>query len=269
VAALNGLLQRLGTSLGAQRAFVADAAHELRSPLTALKLQMQLLRRAPDDAARAAAVDALNDGIDRAARLVEQLLTLARAEPGAPLAALTPVDLGEVARTALAETVPFAQTRGTALALHAEAPVRVQGDAAALTIMVRNLVDNAVRYAPAGARVDVSVGEEGGAAWLRVDDSGPGIPADERARVFDRFYRHAPGNEAGTGLGLAIVRSMADRHHASVALADSPLGGLRVELRFPAAIPDIMPPASPALPTLPGAAPAGALLLSKPSQGEP
>jgi two-component system OmpR family sensor kinase/two-component system sensor histidine kinase QseC len=269
VAALNGLLQRLGTSLGAQRAFVADAAHELRSPLTALKLQMQLLRRAPDDAARAAAVDALNDGIDRAARLVEQLLTLARAEPGAPLAAFAPVDLGEVARTALAETVPFAQTRGTTLALHAEAPVRVEGDAAALTIMVRNLVDNAVRYAPAGARVDVSVGEEGGAGWLRVDDSGPGIPADERARVFDRFYRHAPGNEAGTGLGLAIVRSMADRHHASVALADSPLDGLRVELRFPAAIPDIMPPASPALPTLPGAAPAGALLLSKPSQGEP
>jgi two-component system OmpR family sensor kinase/two-component system sensor histidine kinase QseC len=113
------------------------------------------------------------------------------------------------------------------------------------------------------------VGEEGGAGGLVVDDSGPGIPADERARVFDRFYRHAPGNEAGTGLGMAIVRSMADRHHASVALADSPLGGLRVELRFPAAIPDIMPPASPALPTLPGAAPAGALLLSKPSQGEP
>jgi two-component system OmpR family sensor kinase/two-component system sensor histidine kinase QseC len=258
VQALNALLQRLGASLAAQRAFVAVAAHELRSPLTALKLQMQLLRRAPDDAARAAAVEALNDGIDRAARLVEQLLTLARAEPGAPAAPMVPIELGEVARTALAETVPFAQARGTTLELVVDAPVRVRGDAPTLTVLVRNLVDNAVRYAPPGARVEVGVGEDGGSALLRVDDSGPGIPADERARVFDRFYRHAPGNEAGTGLGLAIVRSVADRHHASVALGDSPLGGLRVEVRFASADPNKSAPPAPALPTLPGAAPTGA-----------
>ncbi|MES2991135.1 MAG: ATP-binding protein [Pseudomonadota bacterium] len=270
VAALNGLLQRLGSSLGAQRAFVADAAHELRSPLTALKLQMQLLRRAPDDAARAAAIEALNDGIDRTARLVEQLLTLARAEPGAPQAPLVPVALADVARAALAETAAFAHARGTTLALNADAPVSVQGDAATLTVLVRNLVDNAVRYAPPGARVDVGVGEDGGAAWLRVDDSGPGIPADERERVFDRFYRHAPGDEAGTGLGLAIVRSIAERHRASIVLGDSPLGGLRVALRFASAAADKSASPAPALPTLPVAGPSGPDKSSAPTpQGEP
>jgi two-component system OmpR family sensor kinase/two-component system sensor histidine kinase QseC len=171
---------------------------------------------------------------------------------------MVPIELGEVARTALAETVPFAQARGTTLELVVDAPVRVRGDAPTLTVLVRNLVDNAVRYAPPGARVEVGVGEDGGSALLRVDDSGPGIPADERARVFDRFYRHAPGNEAGTGLGLAIVRSVADRHHASVALGDSPLGGLRVEVRFASADPNKSAPPAPALPTLPGAAPTGA-----------
>jgi signal transduction histidine kinase len=243
VTALNGLLQRLGTALGAQRAFVADAAHELRSPLTALKLQMQLLKRARDEATRNAAVEDLNAGIDRAARLVEQLLTLARAEPGAPLAAPITLDLCEAVRAAVAATVPFAHARGSTIELHAEAPVWVQGDAALLTVLARNLADNAVRYSPPGGRVEVRVLETGGerdaeqkeqgaAALLRVDDAGPGIAAAERVRVFDRFYRHAANDEAGTGLGLAIVRSIAERHGATVTLGDAPLGGLRVEVRF-------------------------------------
>lgn len=257
VGALNGLLQRLGSSLGAQRAFVSDAAHELRSPLTALKLQMQLLRRAPDEAARGAAVEALNAGIDRAARLVEQLLTLARAEPGAPLAELVPLELGEPVRAAVADTVPFAHSRGTAIELVADAPVWVRGDAATLTVLARNLADNAVRYAPRASRVEVRVLEADGAAMLRVDDAGPGIPPDERARVFDRFYRHAAGDEGGTGLGLAIVRSIAERHGAVVTLADSPLGGLRVEVRFPPSSANKVMPAAATLPTLPSAAPTG------------
>ena len=259
VGALNGLLQRLDASLGAQRACVADAAHELRSPLTALKLQMQLLQRAPDDAARAQAAQALNAGIDRAARLVEQLLALARTEPGASLAAPVDLDLSEVVRAAVAETVPFAHSRATTMELFADAPVAVRGDAAALTVLVRNLVDNAVRYSPHGSRVELRVSEQGGGARLYVDDAGPGIPVDERARVFDRFYRHAAGGEAGSGLGLAIVRSVAERHGATVSLSESPLGGLRVELRFaPVPIEKAMPPA-PALPTLAAVAPAGAI----------
>ena len=232
VSALNALLLRLGQSLDAQRAFVADAAHELRSPLTALKLQLQLLRRAPDEAARQAGIEALAAGTERAARLVEQLLTLARSEPGAPATAMQRLDLGEVVRQAVADTVPLAQARGTAFELQADAPVTVTGDATALAVLVRNLADNAVRYSPPGGRVLVRVFDAAGVPTVQVDDAGPGIPPEEREHVFDRFYRREVGDEAGTGLGLAIVRSVAALHGAQVVLAESPWGGLRVTVRF-------------------------------------
>ena len=234
VQALNALLQRLGTSLNTQRAFVADAAHELRSPLTALKLQLQLLQRATDEASRSAAIGALGEGITRAARLVEQLLALARSEPGAQLPAATRIDLSELVRQSVADTLPLARARGTALALFADAPVPVNGDAAALTALVRNLADNAVRYSPPGAQVELRVSMDGGVPTLTVDDSGPGIPAEDHERVFDRFYRRARGDEPGSGLGLAIVRSVAEQHGASVALATSKLGGLQVTVSFAA-----------------------------------
>ena len=230
--ALNALLERLRSSLDSQRAFVADAAHELRSPLTALKLQLRLLRQADDDATRAAAIASVAAGIDRAARLVEQLLTLARSEPGAAPAAAEPVELGELAREVLAAMHAFAHDRGSELVLDADRPVVVVVERNALAAAVRNLVDNAVRYSPPGSRVDVCVGQEDGAAWLRVDDAGPGISPAERDRVFDRFYRRAAAGEEGSGLGLAIVRSVAERHGATLALADSPSGGLRATLRF-------------------------------------
>ena len=233
VSALNALLQRLGQSLETQRAFVADAAHELRSPLTALKLQLELLKRAGDEAGRRHAVEALSAGTDRAGRLVEQLLTLARSEPGAPAAAFEPTDLSELVRQAVADNVPFAMARGSALALAADAPVPIDCDRHAVMALARNLVDNALRYAPPGAKVEVRVFESGGKATLQVDDDGPGIAPAERERVFDRFYRRSAGDEAGTGLGLAIVRSVAARHGADLRLGDSPLGGLRVTVLFP------------------------------------
>jgi signal transduction histidine kinase len=237
VAALNSLLERLGRSLNTQRAFVADAAHELRSPLTALKLQLELLRRAGGPAERAAVIDTLAAGIKRAARLVEQLLTLARTEPGAPAAAWQPLYLSELVRQAVADTVPLALARGTQFELFAETPVPIDGDRAALSALVRNLADNAVRYSPHGARVELRVAVADGVPLLQVDDSGPGIPPADRERVFDRFYRRSPGDEGGTGLGLAIVRSVAQRHGATVDLGDSPLGGLRVSLRFGGPVP--------------------------------
>lgn len=235
VHALNELLGRLDKSFDQQRTFVADAAHELRSPLTALKLQLKLLERAPDAGARAEAVKSLGEGIERAAWLVEQLLALARNEPDAPALPMARVDLAEVARQALAATVPLALARGSELDLQAEHAVPLQGDAASLTVLVRNLVDNAVRHAPPGTRVEVRVALDGGRPRLTVDDAGPGIPADERERVFDRFYRRNPAAAEGTGLGLAIVKTVAERHGATVALGDSPLGGLRASVSFPPA----------------------------------
>ena len=238
VQALNALLERLGASLDTQRAFVADAAHELRSPLTALKLQLQLLRRAPDDAARADAVDALGAGIERAARLVEQLLTLARSEPGAARGALETIDLGELVREALATTQVYAASRGSVMAFNAEPGCIVRGERSTLNALARNLIDNAVRYSPAGSRIEVGVGRDGDHVRLRVDDPGPGIPPADRERVFDRFYRRSAGDQDGTGLGLAIVRSVADRHGAELNLEEAPAGGLRVTVRFTAAPPE-------------------------------
>lgn len=232
VSALNALLQRLSQSLDTQRAFVSDAAHELRSPLTALKLQLQMLRRASDDEMRGVAVDALAAGIDRATRLVEQLLALARSEPGAPPTATEALELSEVVRQAVADAVPLAITRGVEIELFADQAVHVAGDRTALAALVRNLADNAVRYSPRGARVEVRVSSTDGAPTLVVDDAGPGIPRADRERVFDRFYRRAANDEAGTGLGLAIVKSVAARHGAKVSLGDSPLGGLRATVRF-------------------------------------
>jgi len=234
VGAFNQLLQRLSQSLDTQRAFVSDAAHELRSPLTALKLQLQMLRRAADEPAREAATSALASGIDRATRLVEQLLALARSEPGAPALAMAPLDLSEIVRQAVADTVPMALNRGVEIELFADRPVQVQGDRASLSAMVRNLADNAVRYSPRGAGVELRVLQEPGAAIVHVDDGGPGIPPSERERVFDRFYRRTSNDEPGTGLGLAIVKSVASRHGGSVTLDDSPLGGLRATVRLPA-----------------------------------
>ena len=237
VESINALLARLRHAFGAQRAFVSDAAHELRSPLTALKLQLELLRRSSDTRSRDEAIDALSAGIERATRLVSQLLTLAREEPGGPLAPLAPTDLAEAARQAAADVVPLADEKSVSLALEAPSGCLVEGDASALRVLVRNLTDNAVRYTPLGGRVELKVSEAAGAVVLTVDDSGPGVPASDRERVFDRFYRRARDEEAGpeatgSGLGLAIVRSVAQRHAASVQLEDSPLGGLRVTVRF-------------------------------------
>ena len=231
VSSFNALLSRLAGAFEAQRAFVADAAHELRSPLTALKLQLGLLRDAKGDEQREAALQRLRSGVDRASRLVEQLLALARAEPDAPTNEHA-VDLAELARQVIADTASIAAGRRASVSLHAPQRLAVHGDTQALHSLLRNLVDNALLHAGATPRVEVRVDAEGGSPRLCVGDDGPGIPVDERERVFDRFRRREGGAAEGSGLGLAIVRAVARRHHAEVTLTDSPLGGLRVEVRF-------------------------------------
>ena len=229
---LNRLLIRLHSAFQAQRAFIADAAHELRSPLTAVRLDLQLLDRAPDEAARLEARANLGAAIERAIHLVEQLLTLARNEPRDERGELSPVLLETAASEGIADTHAPALARGIDLGLDAEPDVRVMGDRDALRTLVRNLVDNAVRYTPAGGRVQVQTAKTPQGALLEVTDSGPGIPAADRERVFDRFYRRVSAPEGGSGLGLAIVKAIADRHGARVSLADAPGGGLRVTVDF-------------------------------------
>jgi two-component system OmpR family sensor kinase len=230
---LNRLLDRLADAFASQRAFVADAAHELRSPLTALSLQLQLLERARDEPERELATSRLRDAIERATHLVGQLLTLARNEPEGMAEAMSAVALGALAGNAVGDVQPLAQQRHIQIRLDVPAEISVQGDAEALRILVRNLLDNAVRYSPEGSVVQVRVSSAHGRPVLEVSDQGPGIAPVDRPRAFARFYR-APGVSAGgTGLGLAIVKAIAQRHTAEVSLDEVKPQGLRVEVVFP------------------------------------
>ena len=258
VAAINSLMQRLGSALAGQRIFVADAAHALRTPVAALRLQLQLLERAADPAARQQCLDELRGGIDRSQRLIEQLLALSRSGAAAATpTANAPVDLGELVRSVVGQRSVQAERNGIDLGAVTTEAATVIGDRDQLEVLLGNLVDNALAYTPAGGRVDVVASRllppAGGAgvATLAVIDSGPGIAVADRQRVFDRFYRgagagadnghgadngrgaSAPGKPPGSGLGLAIVAAIAERHGASVSLHDAAGGqGLEVRLLF-------------------------------------
>jgi two-component system, OmpR family, sensor kinase len=239
VTALNELLARLRAALERERAFMADAAHELRSPLTALHLQMGMLAKASDESERRHAMTTLSAGVQRAIRLVEQMLALARQEPRADAPRL-PVRLDDLAREVVSELVPLADAGHIDLGVSRADAAVVTGDADALRTLLRNLIDNAVRYTPAGGQVDVAIeappagGMRG--ALLTVSDNGPGISAQDRARVFDRFYRRAGTQPPGSGLGLAIVRAIVAAHGATITLGEGGGGkGLSVAVSFPPA----------------------------------
>lgn len=234
ISALNGWLGRLGHALNSQRSFIADAAHGLRTPLTAVKLQIQLAERATTNTQRAEAFAQLKAGVERAARLVQQLLNLARTEPEAEHQPFTTVDLTDVARKVVADLASIAEEKGIDLGLTSESPVSIKGDSDALRVMLSNLVDNAIHYTPTGGTIDVRVEAKDGRRCLSVADSGPGIPPAERELVFDRFYRHESNEVTGSGLGLAIVRRVALRHGASIELGEGINGrGLKVTVSLP------------------------------------
>jgi signal transduction histidine kinase len=236
VGELNRLLARLQQAFDTQRAFISDAAHELRSPLTALRLQLQLLDRAPDESARVEARARLGAAVERAIHLVEQLLALARSDPQETAGEFATLDLSAVAAQGITDTHDLAVARNIDLSLDAAPQVRVRGDGEALRTLVRNLVDNAVRYTPPYGTVQVRCRSSAQGALLEVTDSGPGIAPADRQRVFDRFYRHAAAQESGTGLGLAIVKAIAERHHADILLDAAPGGGLHVAVSFPGGV---------------------------------
>lgn len=240
VASTNGLLLRLASAFSAQSRFLADAAHELRTPVTALRLQLQLLKRSADETERRQAIAALEAGIDRSQRLIEQLLQVARSEPDGETPRGDVVDLGELARTVVASMSAQADQRHLDLGAKAARGVEVRGDARQLTVLLNNLVENALRYTPAGGVIDVEVRVNAGMPILSVTDNGPGIPEAERSRAFDRFYRceDAQARSAdgtGSGLGLAIVRAITERHGAQVSLKTPASGqGLEVCVAFTA-----------------------------------
>jgi two-component system OmpR family sensor kinase len=232
---LNLLFGRVRTAFDAQQNFVADAAHELRTPLAALKLQVQGLERADNADARQVAVSRLTAGIERATRLVEQLLVLARQEAGAAGGAKAQqVALADLARRTVGDLAGVAQNKGVDLGLLRADDARVNGQGDALMILLRNLVDNAIKYTPPGGTIDLAVQQDAAGARIVVEDSGPGIPAEERERVFDRFYRIAGSEASGSGLGLAIIKAIAERHGATLTLGQSErLGGLSAVVTFP------------------------------------
>ena len=233
--ALNRLFERITAMVEAERRFTADAAHELRTPIAAIRAQAQVALAETDAAARTHALRATLAGCDRATRLVEQMLTLSRLEAGAA-PALAPVDLSALARRVAAELAPRAIERQQTLSLDAEAPHPVNGNETLLAVLLRNLIDNALRYSPAGAEVQVAVSAMSEGVCLQVQDSGPGLAEADRQRLGERFFRVLGSEQTGSGLGWSIVRRIASVHGATITVDRSAaLGGLSVSVRWPAA----------------------------------
>jgi two-component system sensor histidine kinase TctE len=232
---INQLMQRLDMALGAQRHFVSDASHQLRTPIAALQAQVESTLRERNGDPQ---LDPILSGVKRLAHLVNQLLALARAEPGS-IPASTPVDLKALIYDYADRWMPLAIERNIDLGFEVESAI-VKGSPLLLGELLTNLVDNAIRYTPAGGRVTVrcfreekaASGANVGAAVLRVEDSGEGIPPEMRERVFERFFRLGEGTADGCGLGLAVVRQIAQQHGAEVRIDDMPGGGALVEVRF-------------------------------------
>jgi len=232
IGALNQLFERIGQLLEAERRFTADAAHELRTPIAAIRMQAQVALGASDDALRNHALQGTLEGCDRATRLVEQLLSLSRLE-AADSPAMDDVDLRALARRVVAELAPRAIGKQQSLEFEGNenGPCVMPGNETLLAVLVRNLVDNAVRYSPPAARIRVTVQRRDGQVMLSVEDSGPGLTEAEQRRLGERFFRVAGSGESGSGLGWSIVRRIAAVHRLAVDVRTSAaLGGLEVRV---------------------------------------
>ncbi|TNF54771.1 MAG: HAMP domain-containing histidine kinase [Burkholderiales bacterium] len=230
--ALNQLLDRMDALLANQKRLLADAAHELNTPLAAIRLQGQLVRRAPE-IERAAALDELDKGIQRAGRVVSQLLLLARLEPEVARASFAEVSLDQMVRQVVVDFSARAAEQGLDLGLVACDKVDAWGDGHALRTLLDNLVDNAIRYADSGQRIDVTLRRQDDTAVLEVSDDGPGIPEADRERVLERFVRLKTSRPDGSGLGLSIVARTVRLHNGSLQLLGASSGGLTVRVELP------------------------------------
>jgi two-component system, OmpR family, sensor histidine kinase QseC len=230
IAALNTLLERIAGLLASERRFTADAAHELRTPIAAIRVQAQVAMGEADEALRKHALQGTLEGCDRATRLVEQLLSLSRLE-AAEAPAMAAVDLRALAQRVVAELAPKAIGKQQTLEFEGTEPCSIAGNETLLAVLLRNLVDNAVRYSPAAARIKVAVRQHNGQATLSIDDSGPGLAEADRKRLGERFFRVTGSGESGSGLGWSIVRRIAAVHRLEVEAGSSAeLGGLAIRV---------------------------------------
>ena len=230
---LNVLLARLKRKIDNERHFIGDAAHELRTPLSGLRVQAQVAKDARGARERDAALNNILTGVDRAGHLVNQLLTLSRLDESESLPT-EDVDLKSILQRVLVDVLPVADQRSVELSLAAsDRALVVDGNPDALYVLIRNLVDNAVKYSPRDREVALTAAREERAIRLSVTDRGPGIPEAEREKVFDRFHRRHDGAAYGSGLGLSIARRVIDLHHGSIRLCAPPQGGLTVEIELP------------------------------------
>lgn len=240
VTEINKLIARTVRALTVQRRFIADAAHELRSPMTAMSLQAERLAASDMPGEARERLGALSAGLSRTRILLDQLLTLARTQESG-LAQLTQVPLKKAIQEVLEDLVPLAEAKSIDLGVVGDADPVIAGHPIDIKILVKNLVDNAIRYTPEGGRVDISVADNEGRVVLDIDDTGAGISPEERERVFDPFYRVLGSGEIGSGLGLAITLSIANQIGAAISLLEKPDGtrGLRARVVFPASLPPL------------------------------
>lgn len=233
IEALNGLFQRVEQTIEAERRFTADAAHELRTPLAALQAQLQVAQRARDSEEHDRSLQQLQNGLTRAAHLVDQMLLLARLDPESGLPDPQPVDLAALAESVCADLGPQILARDIDFDFATVSPATLTGQGEWLRVLIRNLVDNAVRYTPEGGRVSVRITRDGDSLTLSVSDSGPGIPPEERTAVLQRFHRLNQTEQPGSGLGLAIVARIAELHGAQLYLDSDPMTkGLNIGVQF-------------------------------------
>jgi two-component system sensor histidine kinase QseC len=235
--ALNGLMEQLDQALSAERRFAADASHELRTPLAVVRTYAQIAKRSKDPAERTEALEGLISGVDRAVHLCSQLLVLARLDPEAADAVHPAASLADAVTQALADKQALALSKSLALShtLPDGDPCVVTVDPSALGMLVANLLDNAIKYTPEGGRVRISVMPRGDCVVLQIADSGPGIPAADRGRVLERFYRRDGKSTPGAGLGLSIVQRICELYGSGIVLLDGDDGqGLCVEVEFQA-----------------------------------
>jgi len=235
VIAINKLLSRVAQTMAIQRRFLADAAHELRSPLTALSLQAQRLASSDMSLQARQRLDDLQGGLERSRQLLDQLLALARVQESAKVQTSS-VSVRHIVNEVMEDLIPLAQAKNIDVGMVGEQDANLRVSEIDLKTLLKNLIDNAIHYTPVGGKIDLHISSVTGKAILQIQDTGPGIPDDERERVFDPFYRVLGNGEVGSGLGLSIVKAITDRFGAEVTLQyvnDQEKFGLSVVVEFP------------------------------------